>query len=139
MGEVLPWARLLAIIAPHDPKSERGRPPIGLERMLRVYFLQQWYGLDELRTKPEESELTADHPDEDGWIGSEFDPFQSEKSVISEDPRGKLLASRTRHLTKPHATHNFILARGAHSAGQQNVLVSASRRHLRTSSARRRG
>jgi IS5 family transposase len=36
---------LLAVIAPHYPKGERGRPPLGLERMLRVYFLQQWYGL----------------------------------------------------------------------------------------------
>ena len=45
MEEVLPWARLLAVIAPHYPKGERGRPPLGLERMLRVYFLQQWYGL----------------------------------------------------------------------------------------------
>ena len=45
MEEVIPWARLLAVIAPHYPKGERGRPPIGLERMLRVYFLQQWYAL----------------------------------------------------------------------------------------------
>ena len=45
MQEVIPWAQLLAVIAPHYPKGERGRPPIGLERMLRVYFLQQWYGL----------------------------------------------------------------------------------------------
>ncbi|MGH9650410.1 MAG: IS5 family transposase [Terriglobales bacterium] len=45
MEEVIPWARLLAAIAPHYPKGERGRPPIGLERMLRVYFLQQWYAL----------------------------------------------------------------------------------------------
>ena len=45
MEAVLPWARLLAVIAPHYPKGERGRPPLGLERMLRVYFLQQWYGL----------------------------------------------------------------------------------------------
>ena len=45
MEEVIPWARLLAVIEPHYPKGERGRPPIGLERMLRVYFLQQWYGL----------------------------------------------------------------------------------------------
>src|SRR5258708_7477258 len=27
------------------PKGDRGRPPVGLERMLRIYFLQQWYGL----------------------------------------------------------------------------------------------
>jgi IS5 family transposase len=45
MEEVIPWARLLAVIEPHYPKGRRGRPPIGLERMLRVYFLQQWYGL----------------------------------------------------------------------------------------------
>lgn len=45
MEEVIPWARLLAVIEPHYPKGERGRPPIGLERMLRVYFLQQWYAL----------------------------------------------------------------------------------------------
>ena len=45
MEEVIPWKELLAVIEPHYPKGERGRPPIGLERMLRVYFLQQWYGL----------------------------------------------------------------------------------------------
>jgi IS5 family transposase len=45
MEEVIPWKPLLAVIEPHYPKGERGRPPVGLERMLRVYFLQQWYGL----------------------------------------------------------------------------------------------
>jgi IS5 family transposase len=45
MEEVIPWAKLLAVIEPHYPKGQRGRPPIGLERMLRVYFLQQWYAL----------------------------------------------------------------------------------------------
>jgi len=45
MEEIIPWAALLAVIEPFYPKGERGRPPIGLERMLRVYFLQQWYGL----------------------------------------------------------------------------------------------
>jgi transposase, IS5 family len=45
MEEVIPRTKLLAVIAPHYPKGERGRPPLGLERMVRVYFLQQWYGL----------------------------------------------------------------------------------------------
>ena len=45
MEEVIPWTQLLAVIAPFYPKGKRGRPPIGLERMLRVYFLQQWYAL----------------------------------------------------------------------------------------------
>ena len=49
MEVVVPWGRLVALIEPHYPKGERGRPPIGIERMLRIYFLQQWYGLaDEL-------------------------------------------------------------------------------------------
>ena len=46
MESVIPWAKLLAVLEPFYPKGERGRPPIGLERMLRMYFLQQWYGLD---------------------------------------------------------------------------------------------
>jgi IS5 family transposase len=45
MERVVPWARLVAVITPHYPSGRRGRPPIGIERMLRVYFLQQWYGL----------------------------------------------------------------------------------------------
>ena len=45
MEEVIPWTQLLAVIEPFYPKGKRGRPPIGLERMLRVYFLQQWYAL----------------------------------------------------------------------------------------------
>jgi IS5 family transposase len=45
MEAIIPWSRLLAVIEPFYPKGERGRPPIGLERMLRMYFLQQWYGL----------------------------------------------------------------------------------------------
>ena len=45
MERVVPWARLVDRLRPLYPKGERGRPPIGLERMLRIYFLQQWYGL----------------------------------------------------------------------------------------------
>ena len=45
METLLPWPQLLAVIEPFYPKGERGRPPLGLERMVRVYFLQQWYGL----------------------------------------------------------------------------------------------
>ncbi len=45
MEALIPWTKLLAVIESFYPKGERGRPPVGLERMLRVYFLQQWYGL----------------------------------------------------------------------------------------------
>ncbi len=45
MEQVVPWARLVERLRPFYPKGERGRPPTGLELMLRIYFLQQWYGL----------------------------------------------------------------------------------------------
>jgi IS5 family transposase len=46
MNAVVPWSRLEALIEPHYPKSGKvGRPPIGVPRMLRMYFLQQWYTL----------------------------------------------------------------------------------------------
>jgi IS5 family transposase len=45
MERVVPWKRLVALLQPYYPTGRRGRPPIGLERMLRIYFLQQWYTL----------------------------------------------------------------------------------------------
>src|SRR5258707_8368432 len=45
MEQVAPWARLAERLRPLFRRGERGRPPIGLERMLRIYFLQRWYGL----------------------------------------------------------------------------------------------
>jgi IS5 family transposase len=44
MEKVVPWPRLPSAIEPYYPKGKRGRPPIGLKRMLRIYFLQQLYG-----------------------------------------------------------------------------------------------
>ena len=45
MDRAVPWVRLVALIEPFYPTGARGRPPLGIERMLRVYFLQQWYAL----------------------------------------------------------------------------------------------
>jgi transposase, IS5 family len=47
MEQVVPWARLLETTQPCYPKGHRGRPPIGLERMLRLYFVQRWFGLSD--------------------------------------------------------------------------------------------
>jgi IS5 family transposase len=40
-------SRLLALIEPPYPKAGRGRQPLGLEKMLRIYFLQQWFNLSD--------------------------------------------------------------------------------------------
>jgi IS5 family transposase len=47
MDAVIPWAELLALIEPYYPKAGRGRQPLGLEKMLRIYFLQQWFNLSD--------------------------------------------------------------------------------------------
>ncbi len=48
MNRVVPWAQLLALTEPHAPRKERGRPPFGAEVMLRIHFLQQWFGLSDV-------------------------------------------------------------------------------------------
>jgi IS5 family transposase len=48
MNAVVPWAHLTALIEPHYPKGTGGgRPPMPLERMLRIYFMQQWFNLSD--------------------------------------------------------------------------------------------
>jgi len=47
MEQVVPWKELCALIEPYYPKPGRGRPPIGLERMLRIHFLQSWFSLSD--------------------------------------------------------------------------------------------
>src|SRR4029077_6762781 len=47
MEQVVPWRELCALIEPHYPKPGNGRPPVGVERMLRIYFLQQWFNLSD--------------------------------------------------------------------------------------------
>jgi IS5 family transposase len=47
MDQVIPWKELLPEIQKHYPKAGNGRQPLPLERMLRIYFMQQWYGLSD--------------------------------------------------------------------------------------------
>ncbi len=47
MEQVVPWAELRALIEPVYAKAGNGRPPVGAERMLRIYFLQQWFNLSD--------------------------------------------------------------------------------------------
>ena len=45
MEQIVPWAGLREVIEPHYPKACNGRPPVRLERMLRMYFVQYWFNL----------------------------------------------------------------------------------------------
>jgi IS5 family transposase len=48
MSRVVPWADLVATVAPFAPEGRRGRSPFALETMLRIHFMQQWFGLSDL-------------------------------------------------------------------------------------------
>ena len=48
MDTIVPWSALCEVIEPHYPKAGNGRPPIGLERMLRIHFIQHWFNLADL-------------------------------------------------------------------------------------------
>lgn len=45
MNAIVPWTQLCEVVRPHYPKGVGGRPPIGLERMLRIHFIQHWFNL----------------------------------------------------------------------------------------------
>ena len=45
MEGLMPWAEFCALIEPHYPKVGNGRPPVGLERMLRMYCVANWFNL----------------------------------------------------------------------------------------------
>lgn len=51
MDEIIPWEEWVGVIAPHYPSGKHGRPPMGIERMLRMYLLQIWFNLSNPATE----------------------------------------------------------------------------------------
>jgi IS5 family transposase len=47
MERVVPWSVLVHIVEPHYPRAKTGRPPFGIETMLRIHYLQQWFALSD--------------------------------------------------------------------------------------------
>jgi len=62
MDRVIPWAELSAVIEPAYPKvGGRGRPPVGVERMLRIHFLQHWFKLSDPAVEEVHQVQSPDH------------------------------------------------------------------------------
>ena len=59
MEQVVPWGRLERLIEPHYPKAGNGRQPYPLSAMLRIYCLQQWYGLSDPAAEDALYEITS--------------------------------------------------------------------------------
>src|ERR1017187_5020739 len=89
MEQVVPWAELCALIEPFYPKAGNGRPPVGVERMLRIYFLQQWFNLSD----PAVEEALYDSAVMRGFVGIDLgcEPVPDETTVC-----------KFRHLLEEH-------------------------------------
>jgi IS5 family transposase len=89
MNAVIPWARIMGLIAPHYPTDGLGRPRRDLEMMLRVYFLQQWFNLSD----PQAEESLYDSESMRRFAGIELGETQvpDESTIL-----------RFRHLLEEH-------------------------------------
>ena len=47
MNRVVPWAELVALVSSFAPVGKKGRPPFAITTMLRIHFMQQWFGLSD--------------------------------------------------------------------------------------------
>lgn len=98
MMRVVPWKALTALIEPYYPKGKTGRPPMGLEVMLRVHLLQQWFGLSD----PAMEEALHDVP-----LYREFAGLEGAMRRLPDEST----ILRFRHLLEKHNLGDAILAR----------------------------
>ena len=80
MNQVVPWSRLTALVEPMYPKGEgAGRPPVGLERMLRIHCLQHWFNLSD----PAAEEALYDSRAMRGFVGIDLgrEPVPDETTI----------------------------------------------------------
>jgi IS5 family transposase len=47
MKQIIPWTSFCALIEPHCHEGLMSAPTVRIDRMLRIYFLQQWFGLSD--------------------------------------------------------------------------------------------
>src|ERR1051326_2939432 len=89
MDAVIPWSLLIRLIEPNYPKAGNGRQPLGLEKLLRIYFLQQWFNLSD----PQAEDATYDSESMRRFARVELghDPVPDETTIL-----------RFRHLLEQH-------------------------------------
>ena len=92
MEKVVPWRDLCAVIAPYYPKGENGRSPVGLERMLRIYFLQQWFNLSDPGAEEALYESVVSGNDKCPLIGRYFCP----STRVNDHVNPRLFGTKTR-------------------------------------------
>jgi IS5 family transposase len=98
MEQVVPWAELCALVEPVYAKRGNGRPPVGAERMLRIYFLQQSFNLSD----PGVEEALYDSAGMRQFVGIDLgrEPVPDESTVC-----------KFRHLLEEHALGERLFER----------------------------
>jgi IS5 family transposase len=112
MDAVMPWPRLLALIEPHYPKAGNGRQPLGVEKMLRTYFLQQWFNLSD----PQAEDALYDSESMRRFARVELgdDVVPDETSIL-----------RFRHLLERHQLTAAVFAAVADLLEERRLLLRA--------------
>ncbi len=112
MNAVVPWRRLMAVIEPYYPKGEGGRQPMGLEKMLRIYFVQQWFDLSD----PSAEDAIYDSESIRRFVGVELseDRVPDETTIL-----------RFRHLLETHDLTESIFAEIRSLLEEKRLLLKA--------------
>ena len=112
MNAVVPWRRLTAVIEPYYPKGEGGRQPMGLEKMLRIYFVQQWFDLSD----PAAEDAIYDSESIRRFVGVELseDRVPDETTIL-----------RFRHLLEKHDLTEAIFAEIRSLLEEKRLLLKA--------------
>jgi IS5 family transposase len=111
MDRVVPWRALCARIEPIYPKAGNGRPPVGVERMLRMYFLQHWFNLSD----PAVEEALYDSPTLRAFVGIDLgqEPVPDETTVC-----------KFRHLLEEHGLGRVLFDEVTAYLRTQGLAVS---------------
>jgi transposase, IS5 family len=112
MTRVVPWAEFVAVIEPVYPKADGpGRPPVGIERMLRLHGLQQWFNLSD----PAVEEALYDSRAMRQFVGIDLgrEPVPDESTIC-----------QFRHLLETHQLGQQLFARIGEYLTKQGLRVS---------------
>jgi IS5 family transposase len=110
MDQVIPWEELLEIISPYYPRAGNGRQPMPLSRMLRIYFMQQWYGLSD--PAMEDSLYDIESMRRFADIDLEVDVIPDETTILN-----------FRHLLERHDLTKKIFEKTQHYLSEKGLLL----------------
>ncbi len=109
MDTIIPWKTLLKPIRRHYPKAGTGRRPIGLEIMLRIYFMQQWYG----RSDPAMEDSLYDIEAMRRFAGVDLSGIPDETSILN-----------FRHLLERHGLTETLFRKTERYLSDQGLILS---------------